>query len=126
MQTLIPISPRFWTGQSGCRLHRAGVDAIGCAFNDGGRASEAAKGVEDAGASEFARRLAEFIIERERRGGTGSGSQEVVQLLRGVAFHDGESFACEMLELAGQARDFDVTDLDVYRDREVASTPLSA
>jgi hypothetical protein len=47
----------------------------------------------------------------------------VVQLLRNVAFDDGEPFACELLDLARQAGDFDVVDFDVYR--EVASTPLS-
>jgi hypothetical protein len=67
--------------------------------------------------------LAAFIIERERRGGTASGSQEVVQLLRNVAFDDGESFACELLDLAGQAGDFYIADFDVYR--EVAAMPLS-
>jgi hypothetical protein len=45
-------------------------------------------------------------------------------LLRDVAFHDGESFACEVLELAAQAGDFDVAEFEVYR--EVASTPLNS
>lgn len=124
MQTLISISLRFGTGQSGYRLHRAGVDATECAFNDGGAAGEGRKRAADASASRFEQRLADFIIERERRGGAASGSEEVAQLLRNVVFDDGESFACELLELAGQAGDFDVTDLDAYR--EVASTPLSA
>ncbi|WMY11093.1 hypothetical protein [Paraburkholderia phenoliruptrix] len=124
MQPLTPISPRVWTGQAGCRLHRAGVDAIGCAFNDGGPAGEGAKGAEDASARRFEQRLAAFIFERERRGGTGSGSEEVAEMLRNVAVGDGESFACELLDLARQAGDFDVTDFEVYR--EVASTPLNA
>jgi hypothetical protein len=123
MQTLISISPRFGTGQTGRRLHRAGVDAIGAAYHESGHAGEGAKGMEDAGASRFEQRLAAFVGERERRGGTASGSEEVVQLLRNVAFDDGEPFACELLDLAGQAGDFDLADADVYR--EVASTPLS-
>jgi len=122
MQTLVSISPRLWTGQTGHRLLDAGVGALGCVSNDGGREGEG-KGAEDAGASCFEQRLAAFIIERERRGGTASGSEEVVQLLRSVAFHDGERVACELLDLARQAGDFDIADYEVYR--EVASTPLS-
>jgi hypothetical protein len=123
MKTLTPVSPLFWTGQSGRRLRRAGVDAIGAASNDNGLAGEGRKGTEDASVSRFEQRLAAFVIERERCGGTPFGSDEVVQLLRTVAFHDGEAFACEMLDWALQAGDFDVVDFDVYR--EVASTPLN-
>jgi len=123
VQTPIPISPRFGTGQTVRCLHRAGVDAKGVASNQSVLACERPKGTEDASVSGFEQRLAAFIIERERRGGTLAGSEEVVQLLRTVAFQDGESFACELLNLARQAGDFDVVDFDVYR--EVASTPLS-
>jgi hypothetical protein len=123
MQTPVSISPQFWTGQAGRRLHPASVDEIGAASNDGGREGEG-KGAEDASASRFEQRLMAFIIERERRGGTASGSEEVVQLLRDVAFHDGGSFASEVLELAAQAGDFDVAEFEVYR--EVASTPLNS
>lgn len=122
MQTLTSISPPLWTGQTGRRLHRAGVDATGCALNESEVPSEAAKGANDASAGGFEERLAAFIIERERRGGTASGSEEVVQLLRNGAVVDGESFACEVLDLAGQAGDFDIADYELYR--EVASTPL--
>ncbi|CAL8477066.1 hypothetical protein [Caballeronia sp. S22] len=123
MQQLVLYSPRFWTGQTGLRLQRAGVNAVGRAFNDSGLAREAAKGTEGADASRFEQRLAAFVIEREQRGGTASGSEEVVQLLRNVAVHDGGAFACEVLDLADQAGDFDIVDYDVYR--EVASTPLN-
>lgn len=123
MQTLASISSPFWTGHAGRRLHPAGVDAVGCAFNDGGRAGETTRVEKDAGASSFEQRLAAFIVERERRGGPAAESEEVVQLLRAVAFRDGEEFACEMLDLARQAGDYDIADFDVYR--EVASTTLS-
>jgi hypothetical protein len=114
----------FLAGQTGCHMLHAGVDAIGAAANEGVLAREAAKGAEDMSPSRFEQRLAAFIIERERRGGAVFGSEEVVQLLRTVAFHDGEAFACEMLGLARQAGDYDIADFDVYR--EVASTPLNA
>lgn len=124
MQMLIPMSPRSWTGQTRRRQHRAGVGAEALASNESSLAGEEPAGTDDASVSRFEQRLAAFILERERRGGATCGSAEVIQLLRTVAFHDGEAFACEMLELAGQSGDYDLADFDVYR--ELASTPLNA
>jgi hypothetical protein len=124
MQPLISSSPRFRTDQTGRRLHCAGIGAEALAFNGSSLAGEEPKGTYDASVSRFEQRLAAFILERERRGGMEFGSAEVVQLLRNVAFHDGEAFACELLDVARQACDFDIADYEVYR--EVASTPLNA
>jgi hypothetical protein len=123
VQTLISISPCFWPGQTGRRQHRAGVGAEALASNESSLAGEEPTGTDDASVSRFEQRLAAFILERGRRGGPPSESGEVTQLLRNVAFHDGEAFACEMLDLAGQAGDYDIADYDVYR--ELASTPLN-
>ncbi|MEZ2352138.1 hypothetical protein [Caballeronia sp. RCC_10] len=118
MQVLI--SPQFCTDQAGRRHH----DAIGAVSKTSSLAGEEPKGTDDASVSRFEQRLATFILDGKRRGGMEFGSAEVVQLLRNVAFHDGESFACEMLDLASQACDSDIADYELYR--EVASTPLSA
>ncbi|SAK74549.1 hypothetical protein AWB75_04158 [Caballeronia catudaia] len=124
MQMLMPMSPRSWTGQTECHMLRAGVGAEGLASNDSFLAGEKPKGAEGASVGSFEQRLAAFIREREQRVGTASGSEEVARLLRTVAFRDGEAFACEMLDLARQAGDYDIAEYDVYR--ELASTPLNA
>lgn len=63
------------------------------------------------------------MANQEQCGSTAPGSEEVVQPLRKVAIHNGGSFACERLELAGQAGDFDVADCKLSCD--VASTLLN-